>query len=183
MPKIYVANTSRQNFELNYRTPTEANPKTGRMMWSERLYVEKLPAGGHVVLANGKEFTDMEAKYIFEHQATCFGARRDGEHGKGFVGLIFSHQPIKLDNIEEAVQQNIGVAEDRSDKMLGATAASMLKSQSERAQETGAAVPKRVELEVAAETSRDIDVGGKGSEATQEGVEPRNRPVLSRRAG
>lgn len=175
MPKIYVANTTVQRVELNYRLPTEPNPKTGRMMWSERLHVEVIPAGSQLNLLGGREFSDLEFKYIFEHQSTNYGARRDGEHGRGFVGLIFSDKPIVLDRIESALEQNKVAADERSNKILEATAQSMLNKQVERAQETDTALPQRLELEVAADKSKDIDVGGRGAEATQPGVEPRNR--------
>jgi hypothetical protein len=174
MPKIFVANTTTQRAELNYRLPTEANPKTGRMMWSERLHVEKIPAGSQIALSGGREFSDFECKHIFEHQAN-YGARRDGEHARGFVGLIFSDKPIVLDRIESAIEQNKVAADERSNKILEATAQSMLNKQVERAQETDTALPQRLELEVAADKSKDIDVGGRGAEATLPGVIPRNR--------
>jgi hypothetical protein len=59
--------------------------------------------------------------------------------------------------------------------MLDSTAAALLHSQSLKAQEMDTPVPQRVEIEVAADKSKDVDVGGKGSEAVQEGVPPRNR--------
>lgn len=175
MPKIYVANTTVQNALLNYRLPEEVNAKSGRMMWSQKLFVEKIPAGGQVALAGGKEFTDDQFKHIFEHQAGHYGARRDGERARGFIGMIWSDKPIKLGRIEDALEQNKAAAEARSDQMLDATAAALLDKQSERAQEAGTPVPQRVELEVAADRSKDVDVAGKGSEAVQSGVTPRNR--------
>lgn len=177
MPKIYLANTTTQNVDFNYRLPTEVNPKTNRMMWDERLRIEKIPPGGQIVLAGGRDFSDFEAKHIIEHQERHYGAKRDGENARGFIGMIFGDKPIKIDRIENAISQNKEAAEDRSDRILGATAQSMLNDQVKRAQETNTALPQRVELEVAAEKSKDIDVGGKGAEAIQEGVTPRNRGV------
>lgn len=174
MPKIYVANTTTQRVELNYRLPTEVNPTSGKMMWSERLRVEVITAGSQIALSGGREFSDMECKYIFEHQAN-YGARRDGENARGFVGLIFSDKPIVLDRIENAIEQNKAAADERSNKILEATAQSMLNKQVEKAQETDTALPQRLELEIAADKSKDIDVGGKGAEATLPGVTPRNR--------
>lgn len=182
MPKIYVANTTVQNVNLNYRLPTEPNPKTGRMMWSERLYVELIPGGGQGCLAGGKDFTDIEFKHIFDHQAANYGAVRDGENARGFVGLIWSDKPIKVDRIESAVKQNQGAAEERSSKMLDATAAALLAKQSEQAQEANSPIPQRVEVEVAADRSKDVDVAGKGAEAVQAGVQPRNRSTRGRAA-
>jgi len=173
--KIYIANTKLQDEDFNYRLPTEVNPKTGRMMWSERLYVEKIRAGGQILLGNGREFSDFEVKHIFDHHGANYGTRRNGETVRGFVGLIWDNRPINVDRIENGLQQNREAAEDRSDKMLDATAAALLRKQSETAQEAGTPVPDRVELEVAAEKSRDVDVGGKGAEAVQMGVEPRKR--------
>jgi hypothetical protein len=182
MPKIYVANSTTQRVELNYRLPTEVNPKTNRMMWSERLYVEKIPAGGQIVLSGGRDFSELEEKHIVEHQGNHYGARRDGENARGFIGLIFSDKPIKIDRIENAISQNKDAAEERSKEILGATAQSMLNDQIRRAQENNTALPQRVELEVAAEKSKDIDVAGRGAEATQEGIEPRNRGSRNRAA-
>jgi hypothetical protein len=173
--KIYIANTTVQNMEFNYRLPTEVNPKTGRMMWSERLYVEKIPAGGQILLGGGREFSDLEVKHIFDHQGKTYGARRNGELAHGFIGMIWDDKPIKVDRIEDAVKQNRQAAQERSAKMLDATAAASLVKQSEKAQETGAPAPERMELEVAADKSKDVDVGGMGSEAVQTGVTPRNR--------
>jgi len=175
MPKIYVANTTMQNVELNYRMPTEPNPKTGRMMWSERLYVEKIPAGGQILLGGGREFTDFDVKHIFDHLGANYAVRRNGELARGFVGMIWDEKPIKVGRIEEAIGQNRDAAEERSDRMLNATAAASLAKQSEKAQEAGIPAPDRVEIEVAADISRDADVGGKGSEAVQAGVTPRSR--------
>src|SRR6185437_3645766 len=175
MPKIYIANTTLQHMEFNYRLPTEVNPKTGRMMWSERLYVERIPAGGQILLGGGREFSEFDIKHIFDHHGANYGTRRNGDLARGFVGLIWDDKPVKVDRIENALQQNRDAAEERSDKMLDATAAALLRKQSETAQEAGTPVPDRVELEVAAEKSRDVDVGGKGAEAVQMGVEPRKR--------
>lgn len=175
--KIYISNTTIQPMEFNYRMPTEPNPKTGRMMWSERLYVEKIPAGGQILLGGGRDFTEFDVKHIFDHQGANYGARRNGESARGFVGMIWDDKPIKVDRIEAAIEQNRGIAEERSDKMLHATAAALLDTQSRRSQEAGIPAPDRVELEVAADISRDTDVGGKGSEAVQAGVEPRKRPA------
>lgn len=179
MPKIYIANTTIQNMEFNYRTPTEPNPRTGRMMWSERLYVERIPAGGQILLGNGREFSDMEVKHIFDHQGANYAVRRNGDSARGFIGMIWDDKPVKLDRIENAIEQNHRAAEERSDKMLDATAQALLDKQSEKAQETGTPVPQRVEIEVAADKSRDRDVGGKGREAVQPGIQPRNRTTRS----
>lgn len=175
MPKIYVANTMLGPVELNYRTPTEKSAKTGKMMWSDRLRVERIPAGGQITLGNGADFTDFEAHHIFEHHASHFGAKRGNQYAKGFVGLIFDDKEIDLERIEEAMQQNKDAAEDRSNNILNATAQAMLEKQIDKARAADSALPKRVELEMAAETSKDIDVGGKGAEATLPGVAPRNR--------
>lgn len=175
MLKIYVANATTQTSQFYYRTPTEVNPKNGKMMWSDNLHVEKIPAGGQICLGNGRDFTEIESKYIFEHQAKNFGAVRDGDQAHGFVGLVFSNKPIALDRIKGMIVQNRAAAEDRSSSILGATAQSMLEEHSKLAQASATPVPQRVELEVAADKSKDIDVGGKGAEATQEGVAPRNR--------
>jgi hypothetical protein len=173
--KIYLANTTVQNMEFNYRMPTEVNPKTGRMMWSERLYVERIPAGGQITLGGGRDFSELDVKHIFDHQGANYGVRRNGDLARGFVGTIWDDKPIKVDRIENAVEQNRHAAEERSDTMLNATAAASLVKQSERAQESGSPAPERVELEMAAYRSKDADVGGKGSEATQAGIQPRNR--------
>lgn len=175
MPKIYLANTTVQNMEFNYRLPTEPNPKTGRMMWSERLYVEKIPAGGQIVLGGGRDFTDFQVKHVFDHQGANYAVRRNGEGARGFIGVLWDDKPIKVDRIENALKQNSEAAEERSNTMLDATAYALLKAQSEKAQLVGAPIPDRVEVEVAADTSRDADVGGKGSEAVQAGITPRNR--------
>lgn len=177
MPEIYVANTMMQALELNYRVPLGLDQKTGRRLWSERLRVERIPAGGQIRLANGQKFTDEEAKVLFEHHESHYGARRPEQHRKGFQGLIFSDAQIDVQKIEESIAQNKDAAEQRSNTMLEATAQAMLDKQTERARETDAAVPDRLELEVAAETSKDIDVGGKGAEAVRPGVAPTTRAI------
>lgn len=176
MPKIYIANTTVRPMEFNYRTPTEPNPKTGRMMWSERVYVEMIPGGRQIVLGGGRDFTDLEVKHLFDHQVSIYGARRANEElPKGFVGVILDTKPINIDRLQEAIKHNQDASNDRSKEMLNATAAALLAKQSEKAQEMGSPVPDRAEIEVAAETSKDVDVGGHGAEAVQAGVQPRNR--------
>jgi hypothetical protein len=173
--KIYVANATTQRVQFYYRTPTEVNPKTGKMMWSDNLHNEKIVAGSQICLGNGRDFTDVESKLIFEHQARHFGAMRDGDQARGFVGLIFSDKPIAMDRIKGTIVQNKAAAEDRSNRILGATAQSMLDEHTKLAMNSSTPPPQRVELEVAADKSKDIDVGGKGAEATLQGVAPRNR--------
>lgn len=176
MPKIYIANTTVRPMEFNYRTPTEPDPKTGRMMWSERVYVETIPAGRQIVLGGGREFTELEVKHLFDHQASTYGARRGNEElPKGFVGVILDTKPINLERLQEAIKHNQDAADERSESMLSATAAALLTKQSEKAQEMGMPIPDRAEIEVAAEKSKDIDVGGRGAEAVQPGVQPSNR--------
>jgi hypothetical protein len=174
MSKIFVANPTVNTVELNYRKPTELNPKTGRMMWSERLFVERIVPGGQVALAGGANFTDMERDLIFKHQEEHYGAVWDGRARNKPNGLIWSDKEIKLDRIENALKKNQDAAEERSTEMLDRTAAALLDRQSTLAQEAGLPRPQRAEVEVAADKSRDIDVGGKGSEAIHPGATPRH---------
>ena len=174
MPKIYVANTSPRAWRLNYRVPTgEFDAVSKRPLWSQRLYVEDIPAGGQIALGNGKDFSDLEFKHLFEHHQTHYGAFQDGEQPRGFVGLIFGTKEIKRARIESALKQNTEASEELSNKMIDHTTRASLESQTQRAQETNTPAPARVELEIAAEKSRDVDVAGKGAEATQPGVTPR----------
>jgi len=59
--------------------------------------------------------------------------------------------------------------------MLDTTAAAVLKRQTDNLRAADINPPDRLSLEVAADKSPDIDVRGRGSEALQQGIAPRQR--------
>ena len=173
MAHFYVANTTRQTQVLQYRRPTTKNAN-GKQLWGQ-LFSETIPPGRQMRIPG--EFTDAEAALIFEHQAKHFGAVRDKPgRVKGFVGLIWSNEPIKTDSIDEGVKTNREAAEARSDRMLDVTAAAILDNQSKLAQEQDLPVPAAATVEIVPEAIKGGPVSqAKGTEALQQGVQPRNR--------
>src|SRR5665213_1130795 len=142
MSKIYVANVTKQALTFNYRLPVEPAEedakKSGQVQWGRALQ-EQIPPGGQVVLAAGRDFSDYDAKVLFEHHNRLFGAIPANQYKRGFVGLLWSNNPIDVEKIAEGIAGNDEAALARAEQVQDDTAAAALKAEQKRAAEAGTA--------------------------------------------
>jgi hypothetical protein len=94
--KLYIANTTTQNWEINYRLPERDRPS-----------VRKVPAGQQLILvANG---STPEVDMIIEHLRK-YGGRDVSEVPKvrTFIGIVYSvDKPIDPERMMVAHEQNL----------------------------------------------------------------------------
>lgn len=111
MPKIYVANTSRQNWIFNYRSTKVP------------LFTKDIPSGQQVSIDHlPPEFVDDVIKSLRRLGAI----HRDelSQHSKHYHGLVYStDKPLQIDQFHYGLDEVIDQAESRS--VVEATKAAM----------------------------------------------------------
>lgn len=100
---VWVANTTKQNFEFNYRMPE-----------STRIHSTKIPIGGQVRIHKAG-LSQPEVDAIVEQIERIGGIRSDSvERTKAFIGLAYSiDKPVRPAAIETAVDHNDDVLTER----------------------------------------------------------------------
>jgi hypothetical protein len=171
MPKLWIANLSKQNHDFLYRLP-------GRKGLDPLL--ERIPIGQQVAIG-GLDLTSEEIAYVIE-QHTPYGLRDANELSslKTYAGRCYSiGTPVKLDNMLYVFEKNdeslnVRAAEIREDQ------AAVISGQiQETMSEHGVNVP-RTTVETMEETSGTPKLA-QGFESVQPGVEPRHGGRQGRR--
>lgn len=109
---VWVANTTKQNFELNYRMPE-----------GTRVFSVKIPIGGQVRVHKAG-LSQPEVDAIVAQVEHVGGVRQDAvDRTKAFVGLAYSiDKPVKANAIESAVDHNDDVLTERGHEIRTAAA-------------------------------------------------------------
>lgn len=171
MPKLFIANLSKQHQHFLYRLPEAPSTRT-----------QDISIGAQVMLP-GEMSTD-DVAYVVEHHRT-YGLKsvEEARRIKGFTGLVYSiDKPVNLDDkgfVDEVQGSNDETLTERSNTRREQTTAAI----SERLREVGAgtrAPLQRTEVEQVEETEGTPQVAV-GVEAVAENVAPRNQGP--RRAG
>lgn len=152
MPKLYVANTTKQEFLFTYMLPENIRP-----------FSHTIRAGSQIEI-NGAEH-EVEA---IINQHALYGLVEANKVKKGFGGLCYrKDKPVSLDAIEQGLEQT---AQDQIDKALQsrkmtAAAADMVISQ--KAQEMGLQQKAPLEVEVIEESKNPFETSGKFNETIE----------------
>lgn len=105
MQKLYIANTTRQNFRFNYRLPEMAEHSFVNIASGCQELLPHELSGVHVV----------ESVLTQLHRFGAVEVSDIGERIKGFSGLTYSlSKPVKVDRIEQGAAAVVSSAEDRS---------------------------------------------------------------------
>lgn len=132
---IYIANTTRQEYELHCRMP-EMN----------RIFVQRISSGRQVDV---KGLSPGQEEALIRHMQKYGGASRADLHGKikGFQGLAFdTSKPFKMDEFHYGLEEVIDAAESRS--VVEATRSALAAAEAVRDKVTGQLMPQSVEMEI-----------------------------------
>ncbi|HQT24979.1 MAG TPA: hypothetical protein PLK99_00070 [Burkholderiales bacterium] len=100
---IWIANTTRQEFELQVRLPEMG-----------RIYVAKISSGKQ---AEFKDLSPTQEEFLLEHLRRFGGIKRQDLHGKakGFNGISYStDKAFKMDEFHYGFEEVLDHAESRS---------------------------------------------------------------------
>lgn len=150
--KLYVANTTKQEFDFTYMLPENPRP-----------FMHKIRAGSQVEITGSQD--DVDA---IINQHSIYGMVEANKVKKGFGGLCYRlEKPISVDAIEQGLSQN---DQDKIDRALDArklSAAAADQVISQRAQEMGLQQRSPLEVEVVEEGKNPYDTSGKFNETIE----------------
>lgn len=150
--KLYVANTTKQEFDFTYMLPENVRP-----------FMHKIRAGSQIEL-NGSQ---IELDAIISQHA-IYGMVEANKVKKGFGGLCYRlEKPVSIDAIEQGLSQT---AQDKIDRALDArkmTAAAADMVISQKAQEMGLQQKAPLEVEVVEESKNPFETSGKFNETIE----------------
>ncbi|MDE2104860.1 MAG: hypothetical protein KGL39_46920 [Patescibacteria group bacterium] len=100
---IWIANTTRQEFELQVRLPEMG-----------RIYTVKISSGKQ---AEVKDLTPSQEEYMLQHLVRFGAVKRQDMHGKAkeFTGIAYSlDKPFKMDEFHYGLEDVLDHAENRA---------------------------------------------------------------------
>lgn len=110
MPNIYIANSTKQNYEFRYRI--SGNPK---------IYVKQIPLGTQIMLDQTDLNTDEIENIIAQHRGDAFEYMVESgkiDRTKGHIGLIYRiGSPVDAELIANTIVRNDAVLTKDSEKM------------------------------------------------------------------
>ncbi len=163
MPKLYIANTSKQHHLLLVRLPEES-----------KVISQDIRAGQQVVVGN-RNLTQADVDYVVSKQ-TRYGLKPVAElhRNHAFVGLLYSvDKPVQLDHIYSTFEQNDDALNEKASTRREHEAASIASRIQETMASMGVDVP-RAEVTVVEDTRGQSPRIAEGFEVVAEGVTPRH---------
>ena len=137
MPKLYIANCSKQEFHFTYMLPENARP-----------FSHHIRAGSQIELNHNQDETD---RIIQQH--AVYGMMEVGKVKKGFGGLVYRmDKPISVEAIQNGFTQSEQEQIDRALQARTVTAVVTDKMMADRAQELGLRQKAALEVEVVEES-------------------------------
>lgn len=150
--KLYVANTTKQEFLFTYSLPENLRP-----------FSHNIRAGSQVEITGNQDAIDA-----IINQHSMYGMVEANKAKKGFGGLVYRiDKPVSLEAIQSGLAQN---EQDMIDKALESrklTAAAADQIISNRAQEMGIRQKSPLEIEVVEEGRGPADNGEKFNETIE----------------
>jgi len=136
MPKLYIANCSKQEFDFTYMLPENVRP-----------FMHKIRAGSQIELNHNQDETD---RIIQQH--SLYGMMEVGKVKKGFGGLCYRlDKPISVEAIQNGFTQTEQEQIDRALQARTVTAVVQDQKFSELAQQRGLTQKGALEIEVVEE--------------------------------
>jgi hypothetical protein len=170
MPKLFVANTSKQHHDFAYRLAEDKN-----------IRIETIRIGSQVCVGGDSLTHEMIAKIIEQHAPYGLRDAKTLSGVKDFVGLCYSiDKPVPMDNMLVLFEKNDVVLNDRAADRREDIAASI--AHNTQAQMEGADVTlQRTEVEIEEQTKDGAPKVNEGFEVTGDGVTPRHPGRTGRR--
>lgn len=160
MPKLYIANTTKQTHLFQHRLKDNQ---------------QKIDPGAQILVKN-KELEESEVNDIIAHYGR-HGMRsaQDAARTRGYVGLVYSiGEPVRLDAMFETFERNTEALNRQGQERLETQVAAIRES----VEQTLQTPVKRVEASIEeVGTVKDPEAGGDlavGIEVTREDVAPRH---------
>ena len=167
MTKLYVANTTKQEFLFTYYLPENVRP-----------FSHTIRAGSQIEI-NGPQH---EVDSIINQHA-IYGMVEANKVKKGFGGLCYRiDKPVSLDAIEQGLSQNDQDKIDRAAEARQMTAAAADLVISQKAQEMGLQQKAPLEVEVIEESKNPFETSGKFNETIEVVKDGGPAPRRGRRA-
>lgn len=171
MPKLFIANTSKQNHHFAFRLPEWQGPK-----------FDMIQVGGQIAVCSGQDLSQDQVDFIIKSHVP-YGLRSVTEAAKekDFVGLCYSiGKPVTLDSFGKVFEHNEDAMKERAAERRQETVAAVAES----LRNTGAPM-QRAEVEIIEETRGGATPSiSEGVEIVAPGVEPRHKgPMAERRKG
>lgn len=166
MTALFIANTTKQRHEFNYRMPE-----------SNRVFMQPIDPGHQMKILN--DGSEVEIDYIVKQHAK-YGLVSQEEAAKArgrYIGLVYSlGSPVKVKNMDLVYKHNDEELKALAKKNLATQAAAVNKNLADITREaTGKDAVDRTTIEVVEEVKpggRDAEVA-EGAEVVKEGVTPR----------
>ena len=150
--KLYVANTTKQEFLFTYFLPENTRP-----------FSHNIRAGSQIEIIG----SDIEVDCIINQHA-IYGMVEANKAKKGFGGLVYRmEKPVSLEAIQAGLAQNEQDMIDRALEARKVTAAAADQIISNRAQEMGIQQKAPLEVEVVEESKNPYEKSGKFNETIE----------------
>jgi len=161
--KLYIANCSKQEFNLTYMLPENPRP-----------FMHHIRAGGQVEIPGNQDSVDS-----IINQLSIYGLMEASKVKKGFGGIAYQlEKPISVEAIEAGLDQRDQEMIDRALEARKNTAAAADKILTDKAQEMGLKQKAGLEVEIMEEKKNAGDNSPKFEqtiEVVREGLQPQSK--------
>lgn len=170
MPKLYVANLSKQNHQFLYSIPTKKDSK-------ENLghRTTDIPMGQQRQIDSSDLQQWQIDAIVSHHQNYGMKSVAEARQIKGYTGMVYSDKPIDVNEsgfVEEVTKESGDTLNEAVNKRREATTAAISQNLSAIGEQSGAPL-QRTEVEQQEDTTGTPQVAV-GVETVAQGVEPRN---------